>query len=357
MAKVKVFKSCEECPIIFLAKRNPESEDETWTQLFALGRDWCQNQAGDKARKIFDEALNLAEDLASVKDKRVNHIKATIWTCIGTLSLCGQIQPGAIENLRRGEGQFSLDGDKYSHGVALYALGVYYSTQQEWREVRRFYERSLSVLANAGNGEDTSELREQVKIRNRSARDKWMEKEVGKMPNFAPPSSSKSNRQFATLEFLPVFGQIPAGDPRPIPDRITGYVETDHIMINDKPHKVIGSDGTKLRLNFSPEVSYIVLPIHGDSMNNAGIDDGDYVILRVRASGLPLQPETGDVVAAALSDEPEVTLKRFRREEKKIILEPVSLNPEHKERSFEVRTEFSIPFRIVGVYVATLKLL
>lgn len=355
MASKGVFESCEKCPITFLANRNNEAKDTMWTELFAISREMCKKYAWDKARKSYNRALDLAEDLASVKDKSANHIKATVLTCIGTLSLCDELQANATENLRRGEELFSQDGDKYGQAVALFALGVFYETQEDWREVFRFYERSQRMLANSGNDAATSQLRDEIKRRHKLAQDRWREIEIGDVPKPPPPPPGKSNLQGTFLEFLPIFSQIPAGDPRPIADRVTGYIETDHLLINDKAYVVSNPKNPRLRLKFSPEVSYIALRVNGDSMNNAGIDDGDYVIVQTRTLGSPPQPQNGDIVAAALSEENEVTLKRFRRETKQIILEPDSRNPNHKTFTFETRTDFSLPVRIVGVLVAVLK--
>ena len=60
------------------------------------------------------------------------------------------------------------------------------------------------------------------------------------------------------------------------------------------------------------------LQVAGDSMINAGISNGDYVICR-RASGA----HNGQIVIAII-DENEVTLKRFYHEQDRIRLEPAN---------------------------------
>jgi repressor LexA len=59
------------------------------------------------------------------------------------------------------------------------------------------------------------------------------------------------------------------------------------------------------------------LKVKGDSMVEAGILDGDYVLVRPQASA-----ENGDVVVALLDD--EVTVKRFYREKQRIRLQPAN---------------------------------
>lgn len=59
-----------------------------------------------------------------------------------------------------------------------------------------------------------------------------------------------------------------------------------------------------------------MLRIQGESMINAGILDGDYVIVRQQQSA-----ENGDVVVA-MTEENEATVKRFFQEKDHIRLQP-----------------------------------
>ena len=59
-----------------------------------------------------------------------------------------------------------------------------------------------------------------------------------------------------------------------------------------------------------------MLTIRGDSMINAGILDGDYVIVKRQDIA-----DNGDIVIA-MTDEDEATCKRFYRESNHIRLEP-----------------------------------
>ena len=59
-----------------------------------------------------------------------------------------------------------------------------------------------------------------------------------------------------------------------------------------------------------------MLTIRGDSMINAGILDGDYVIVKRQDIA-----DNGDIVIA-MTDEDEATCKRFYRESDHIRLEP-----------------------------------
>ncbi len=71
---------------------------------------------------------------------------------------------------------------------------------------------------------------------------------------------------------------------------------------------------------------HYALEVQGDSMINAGILDGDIVILKPDDTA-----ESGDIVVA-LVDEEEATLKRFRRKGASIALE--AANPAYETRIF-----------------------
>ncbi len=72
--------------------------------------------------------------------------------------------------------------------------------------------------------------------------------------------------------------------------------------------------------------TYYALEVEGDSMVDAGILDGDTVIIKQQDTA-----ENGDVVVA-LIDEEEATLKRLRRRGGSIALE--AANPAYETRIF-----------------------
>jgi repressor LexA len=81
-------------------------------------------------------------------------------------------------------------------------------------------------------------------------------------------------------------------------------------------------------INVSPEFlshgEHFALEVRGDSMIEAGIFDGDTVIVRKQESA-----DSGDIVVA-LIDEEEATLKRLRRRGTSIALE--AANPAYETR-------------------------
>ena len=81
------------------------------------------------------------------------------------------------------------------------------------------------------------------------------------------------------------------------------------------------------------------LQVEGDSMVEAGIHDGDYVIVREQDTA-----ENGDIVVAVI--EGEATLKRFYKEKDGVRLEPANW----KMEPIEVKSgDFRIQGKVVGV--------
>ncbi|MEG2254351.1 MAG: transcriptional repressor LexA, partial [Vagococcus sp.] len=87
------------------------------------------------------------------------------------------------------------------------------------------------------------------------------------------------------------------------------------------------------------ENSLFMLTIRGESMINAGIFDGDHVIVRKQANA-----SNGDVVIA-MTDENEATCKRFFKEATHI-----RLQPENDSLEPIILNDVSILGKVVGLY-------
>lgn len=87
------------------------------------------------------------------------------------------------------------------------------------------------------------------------------------------------------------------------------------------------------------ENSLFMLTIRGESMINAGIFDGDHVIIRKQSSA-----NNGDIVIA-MTDENEATCKRFFKEQ-----DHIRLQPENDSLSPIILSSVSILGKVVGLY-------
>jgi repressor LexA len=72
-----------------------------------------------------------------------------------------------------------------------------------------------------------------------------------------------------------------------------------------------------------PGGKYFILRAVGDSMDQAGIDDGDLVLVRLQQSA-----ENGDRVVALIDD--EATVKELHREKDVVVLKPRSKSKKHR---------------------------
>ncbi len=104
---------------------------------------------------------------------------------------------------------------------------------------------------------------------------------------------------------VPLVGSAPCGEPLFGESNIEEMIQVEKSKI--KP-------GTK----------YFIVRASGDSMNKAGIDDGDLVLCRYAEKG-----ETGDRVVALLGGE-NVTIKYYDKKDGRRILLPKSTNPKHQ---------------------------
>ena len=92
----------------------------------------------------------------------------------------------------------------------------------------------------------------------------------------------------------------------------------------------------------SPGSKYFILKVSGDSMNKAGINNGDLVLCRKN-----YHPEIGNKVVALIGD--DATIKEYHREGNQVILKPISSNPEHKPMKFNEYDEIKVQGVVVRV--------
>ena len=141
--------------------------------------------------------------------------------------------------------------------------------------------------------------------------------EVVKLPEQAaspPRRSGAAGTRMAPSAFsaandarpIPILGRIAAGTPIEAIQQ-----ERDRIAV---PEALLGSG------------EHYVLEVQGDSMIEAGILDGDYVVIRKGDTA-----QTGEIVVALVMGE-EATLKRLRRKGGSIALE--AANPKYQTRVF-----------------------
>jgi len=129
----------------------------------------------------------------------------------------------------------------------------------------------------------------------------------------------------ATAMHIPIVGRIAAGQPLLAQEQVEGHLAIDASLLGKVPSSA----------------THFALRVRGDSMINAGILEGDYVIVRQQPSA-----ENGDVVVVLIDE--EATVKRFFKEHDGIRLQPE--NPAMEPIMLEKDKSVDILGKVVAVF-------
>ncbi len=134
---------------------------------------------------------------------------------------------------------------------------------------------------------------------------------------------SDSNQDFKLQKEIinvPIIGKVTAGEPILAVENIEDTFPLPVDFVDSKNHEIF------------------ILKIKGDSMIDAGIFDGDFIVVSQQSTA-----NNGDIVVALMDD--EATVKRFYKEKTQI-----RLQPENKSMDPIYTSDASILGRVVGVY-------
>lgn len=129
-----------------------------------------------------------------------------------------------------------------------------------------------------------------------------------------------SSSEFGSRKIIqvPVVGQVTAGEPILAVQNIEDYFPVPYDMVNAD--------------------SVFMLTVHGESMIDAGILDGDLILVRQQQTA-----NNGDIVVALLED--EATVKRFYKEK-----DLIRLQPENQYMEPIYARNVSVLGKVVGVF-------
>ncbi|MDB2577491.1 transcriptional repressor LexA [Tateyamaria sp.] len=142
----------------------------------------------------------------------------------------------------------------------------------------------------------------------------------GDRNNIPQPASAMPVSEAQAMD-IPVMGRIAAGVP------ISAISEVSHSVA--VPSQMLAAQG-----------NHYALEVKGDSMIEAGINDGDVVVIRETSSA-----DNGDIVVALVENN-EATLKRYMRRGDTIALE--AANSAYETRVFPVG-QVKVQGRLVGL--------
>ncbi|MBQ3485720.1 MAG: transcriptional repressor LexA [Clostridia bacterium] len=121
-----------------------------------------------------------------------------------------------------------------------------------------------------------------------------------------------------TSTAIPVIGRVTAGIPILAEENLDEYVAIPDVMLGEGEH--------------------FILLVRGDSMIDAGILDGDYIVVRKTADAL-----NGEIVVAMVDD--SATVKRFFKEDGRF-----RLQPENQSMEPIYADEVTILGKVVSLY-------
>jgi len=128
---------------------------------------------------------------------------------------------------------------------------------------------------------------------------------------------NESEISYAKTIKIPVLGNVSCGSPIFAEENIETYIPVSDRLIK-------------------PSYRYFILRASGDSMDDAGINDGDLVLIRQQQTAY-----NGDMVVALIDN--EATIKEFHHKGNMIVLKPRSINSNHQP------IILSEDFRIQGI--------
>jgi repressor LexA len=128
-------------------------------------------------------------------------------------------------------------------------------------------------------------------------------------------------RESDQVMVLPVVGRIAAGEPILAVENIVDEISLDRSWVRGQRP--------------------FLLKVVGDSMRDAGILDGDYVLVNGED-----RADDGDIVAAIIED--EATVKRLRRNRGEVLLEPA--NPAYSPIPVRSDRSFQLVGKVIGVF-------
>ncbi|MBE6472000.1 MAG: transcriptional repressor LexA [Coriobacteriaceae bacterium] len=123
---------------------------------------------------------------------------------------------------------------------------------------------------------------------------------------------------FSKLVDVPLVGNVAAGEPILAEENITDVITLPTDIVGDAPS--------------------FLLSVRGESMIEAGINDGDYVVVKEQPVA-----NNGDIVVAIIED--GATVKRFYKEK-----DHIRLQPENSSMEPIITTNCSIAGKVVAVF-------
>ena len=141
---------------------------------------------------------------------------------------------------------------------------------------------------------------------------------LANVPEKKRPELEVIRPSFSKIVDVPLVGNVAAGEPILAEENITDTISLPTDIVGDAPS--------------------FMLSVRGDSMIEAGINDGDYVVVKEQPVA-----DNGDIVVAIIDD--GATVKRFYREK-----DHIRLQPENSSMDPIITTDCILAGKVVAVF-------
>jgi len=271
----------------------------------------------EEAKHCCDKAIALTQDpdLDKPDELDVKYAEGFVKMHLGTIYFSqGKLQQAA-DRYQQAQKLFSERNKPYSEGISWMALGVVYyaqarnnlenigSSDNEWKEALKAYQRSLDIFHKLDKPVLEDRLREQLAIVKREylqAMEEYCHEETARKKQREKPREEEVE-SIAGLTFT-----LPSGEEVlriPVVAKIAAGIEFTLAQENIIDYLVLDKE--------SARNATFALRVKGNSMINAHILDGDYVLIHAQDA-----VDNGKKAAVRITEKVEqAVLKRFYKEE------------------------------------------
>jgi repressor LexA len=186
-------------------------------------------------------------------------------------------------------------------------------------KLQKVYDFVESFLDNYGYPPSVREIQTKLNIKSTATVYDYLErlKDKGLITKSPTKNRAIGLAKKEHVELIPIVGKVTAGMPILAVENLEGYCP--------------------LPPDFSNEDDAFALRVSGESMINAGIFDGDQIIVRKQSSA-----DDGDIIVALIED--SATVKRFFRKNGKYVL-----HPENDTMSDMIFDDISVLGKVIGL--------
>lgn len=319
-------------------------------RLIDHGCGLCLSGQIEQGMRFFQQGLEVAQE----RVEGLTTTRGLYLLGLGAAHLCREEVSEASDYYEQAEDIFLSIGNHFAEALTRFGLGLIEWAQGNYAEASRCFSKSLETLGQVPYDRRAKALRGEVSRMQREV--------VEAVAKATPPFRSERPE----VELMPVVGEIPAGGPFNVSKCRIGEISTREILVNGKPYYFQSLDtAASASFGFAPGETYFSLRVTGTSMQDADIEDEDYVVVR-----RDKKPSPRRIVAARIEE--EYTVKRYYPQNEYVCLQPESKTEkliivagtradaamarhQHQGEDIELLVVDPTRFQLLGEVVAVLK--